>query len=378
LKKNKILHIITSLERGGAEGALSRLIIFDKNKTHVVVALRNNGYYELILRNNGISVYSLNFQKNLGVFFEFIKLLQIIVTENPSLIQTWLYHADFLGSLAAKILGIKKLAWGIRTSKITLVISNSVVLKLLWILARMSPFFPSKIASCSIVAIKEHVALGYREDKFTVIPNGYDSNLFSYNEKAKVHLRSLWGIEDSEILLGCIARWDPFKDHENLFRALTFLKSNRSIKCVLMGGYMNIDNRKLIELLKQYKLLGRVIFVSTELNVVDVMSSLDFLVLSSVSEGFPNVLAEAMLCEVPVISTEVGDARLIVDDLGWLVPPSDPLLLAKAIDEAVAIFDSIKYKELKFLSRKRIIENFPMARMAREFHAFWDSIIDLK
>ena len=378
MKKNKILHIITSLDSGGTEGVLSRLVIFDRDNTdHVVLSLKKNGRYESILKENKIKVYSLNFQNKFRLIFEFIKLLKIVNREKPTLIQTWLYHADFIGALTAKFLGIKNLAWGIRTTKITIDISSFLTLRLLWVLAKMSPFSPTKIACCSLTAMNEHIKIGYTKNKFTIIPNGYDSTKFNYKQEAGIELRATWGVENSDVVLGCIARWDPFKDHDNLFQALTLLKNNRSIRCILMGSSMHPENMALMKLIDCYNLRKRIIFASSQLDVAKVMSALDFFVLSSVSEGFPNVLAEAMLCEVPVITTDVGDSRLIVDVCGWVVPPSTPLLLAKAIDDAVALMGSSEYEELKLKSRKRIIENFPLARMTNEFHEFWDSIISI-
>lgn len=377
MKKNKILHIITSLGSGGTEGVLSRLVISDRDRNeHIVISLKKDGRYQSVLSDNNIVVYSLNFQKKIGSIFEFIKLLKIVAREKPVLIQTWLYHADFIGALVAKLLGIKNLAWGIRTSKITVDISNSLVLRLLWVLARMSPFLPTKIACCSVTAMNEHIQIGYDANKFTIIHNGYDSDKFYFKPQGRVKLRSAWGLGISDIAVGCIARWDPFKDHNNLFQALALLKNGESMRCILMGDSMHAGNPALMKLIANYGLGEQIIFVSNQLDVAEVMSALDFLILPSVSEGFPNVVAEAMLCELPVISTDVGESRLIVDACGYIVPPSDPLSLANAINSAVALVGSPEYMELKLRSRKRIIEKFPLRRMMTEFQEFWSAIIN--
>jgi glycosyltransferase involved in cell wall biosynthesis len=379
LKKNKILHIITSLDSGGTEGVLSRLVLFDREYVdHVVISLKNKGRYGGILEENNITVYSLNFQKKYGSFFEFIKLVKIVAKEKPTLIQTWLYHADFIGTLVAKFLRIKNLAWGIRTSKITVEISNPLLLKLIWILARISRLSQINIASCSVTAMNAHIQIGYDEKKFTIIPNGFDSKEFCFKPKARGELRAKWGLEQSDVLLGCIARWNPFKDHDNLFQALTLLKNNKSVHCVLMGDSIDPQNNPLLKLITHYNLSKQIIFASNQLNVAEVMSALDLFVLPSLSEGFPNVLGEAMLCEVPVVSTDVGDSRLIVDSCGWLVPPSNPLLLSKAMDTAISLVGSSQYEELKLKSRNRIVVKFPLEKMVNDFHEFWDSIINIE
>lgn len=378
MKKKKILHIITSLGSGGTEGVLSRLVLYDQEYAdHVVVSLKNNGRYELLLKEKNIVVYSLNFKKNFVSIFEFIKLLLIVNREKPTLIQTWLYHADFIGALAAKFLRIKNLAWNIRASKITIDISNPLLLKLLQVLARMSHFLPTKIASCSVIAKNEHIKIGYDENRLTIIPNGFDSHVFQFKSKARIELRVNWGLGPSDVLLGCIARWDPFKDHDNLFQALALLNHKKSVHCVLMGDSIDPQNKSLMKLIAFYNLSNKIIFASNRLSVAEVMSALDLFILPSVSEGFPNVIGEAMLCEVPVISTDVGDAKLIIDDCGWIVPPSNPMLLSKAIESAISLIGSSMYKNLKIKSRNRIVENFSLARMSNEFQTFWDSIISI-
>jgi glycosyltransferase involved in cell wall biosynthesis len=84
---------------------------------------------------------------------------------------------------------------------------------------------------------------------------------------------------------------------------------------------------------------------------------------SSFGEGFPNVVAEAMACGLPCVVTNVGDAALILGDLGWVVPPRSPSALAKAWSAALA---QERRPEIRRRRRRRIEENYSLERMIDE------------
>ena len=112
----KILHIITSLLDGGAEGVLYRLCSNDKVNEHLVVSLRDQGKYGKLLSKNGIKIYTLNMKQGKFSIFAFFKLIKILKKEKVNVVQTWLYHADFFGGLAARLAGVNNLIWNVRHS----------------------------------------------------------------------------------------------------------------------------------------------------------------------------------------------------------------------------------------------------------------------
>lgn len=91
----KILHVITDLEQGGAEGVLYRLIAADSYNEHVVVSLMSIGYYGPKIESLGIKLYTIEFKRGSFNLKGLKKLINIIKIENPNVVQTWLYHADF-------------------------------------------------------------------------------------------------------------------------------------------------------------------------------------------------------------------------------------------------------------------------------------------
>ena len=96
------------------------------------------------------------------------------------------------------------------------------------------------------------------------------------------------------------------------------------------------------------------------------MSGMDVFVLSSVGEGFPNVVAEAMCNEVPCVTTDVGDAAQIVGDTGVVVPPNDPSHLAKGIAQLLDAGEAQR-RALGQRARQRIAERFGLDRMVQRF-----------
>src|SRR6186997_2360415 len=101
----KVLHLITSLEVGGAEMDLAKLVArTDRDRfEHCVVSLISGGPVGEMIRAQGVPIYSLGMTRSVPSLSAVIKLWRLIRTERPQILQTWLYHADLLGLLAGKL-----------------------------------------------------------------------------------------------------------------------------------------------------------------------------------------------------------------------------------------------------------------------------------
>jgi glycosyltransferase involved in cell wall biosynthesis len=374
----KILHIITSLDQGGAEAVLCRLVAARKEGVeYSVISLKGEGFYGDFLRTNGLVPYSFQFKRffQLASFFEFVRLVRLIARLSPDVVQTWLYHADLIGGVAARLAGCPRVVWGIRTSSLSPSLNSRFTRMVAWLCARLSAIVPVAIATCSIEAAKEHKRMGYDPAKFHVIPNGFDLAAYAPDTTRRQQLRQEWGVAKGEVLFGCVARWDPYKDHPNLLLALSLAAaSGTSVRCVLVGGGLTTRNAALAELLSKYNLTSSVILAGSRSDIPAVMNALDFHVLPSASEAFPNVVAEAMACGTPCIVTDVGDAAMIVGDTGWIVPPKNPGLLARAIEEAMGGFGGENDAKRRIGARKRIVDNFSLERMTQAYVHLWQSM----
>jgi glycosyltransferase involved in cell wall biosynthesis len=367
-----IVHITTSLVDGGAEAVLYRLCTHDKQNRHTVISLMDTGKYRVLLEASGIVVHGLGMPRGRMTFTGLWRLWRLLRSERPDVVQTWMYHADLIGGIVARLARIPIVNWGIRHSNLGSEKPSTILVAR--VCAWLSHWIPHTIVSCSVQAASIHQALGYAREKFTIIPNGYNLVEFAPDSKARTQLRREWGINEQTILLGIVARYDPQKDHANLVNALRLIKHKKvSFQCVLVGAKMNADNHELCRLIENQDVRDNVLLLGERHDIPGVMNALDIHVLSSsFGEAFPNVLAEAMACEIPCVTTDVGDAAVIVGNTGWIVPPSSSELLANAISEAIAEMQNTEeWAVRKSMCRDRVVSNFSLERMVDSYHNVW-------
>lgn len=375
----QIVHVITGLNNGGAESVLSRLAINDlaSGNRHCVISLMDQGLYGERLHRAGIEVHCLDMPRGRLTLSGLARLYRLLRRLRPDVVQTWMYHADLVGGVAARLAGIRQVCWGIRHSNLDPGTISAATLLVARLCARLSGVIPARIISCSLKATAVHQALGYRADRFVTIPNGYQTALLRPDAAARAAFRREMGVADGTCLLGMVARFDPQKDHGNLLQALQLLKAEgRDFRCVLAGAGMTADNPALMAQARAAGLEGHLLLLGQRLDVPALMCGLDLHVLSSLGEAFPNVIAEAMACGTPCVSTDVGDAALIIGDTGWVVPPRSPRALADALSGAIAsqAADAGAWAQRQQQCRARITENFSLERMTASYLAVWQSL----
>lgn len=372
-----VTHIITDLNDGGAEAVLYRLCGHDSEYTHVVISLMDEGKYGPLLQRAGIEVHCLGMRRGRVTQGGLSRLWRLLRRLRPEAVQTWMYHADLVGGIMARLAGIQNVHWGVRHTTLEAGNSKKSTIWVARLCARLSLWVPSGIIYCAQKAREVHVGLGYDDRKSWVIRNGYDLSQFSADDEGRRRLRKEWDVADDEVLLGMVGRFDPQKDHPNLFGALAELKGKgHAVHCALVGKGLDRSNASLMGSItglglspdRELLLLGQRNDIST------VMNALDIHVLSSAyGEAFPNVLAEAMACGTPSVTTEVGDAALIVGETGWLVPPRDSKALAHSILSAIKLFqDQPGWKVRQMACRKRIDSEFSIQRMVCAYRDVWE------
>jgi len=369
----KILHVIAGLQLGGAETVLVRLVTATRPQfAHVVVVLGHEGHFGPLLRASGVAVHALGLDGLRGVFGAMMRLIRIARRERPALVQTWMYHADLLGGLAARLAGVRQVLWCVRNSTPD---SPEIRRSTRWVTrlgACLSGLIPTVILCNSNEASRSHIAFGYRAAKFRIIPNGYDLTRFRPDAALRAQVRASLGIAPTEILLGNVARWDPQKDHGNLLRAVRIVaRGNPNTRLLLVGSGIDAQNGELMRLIDATGLKERTLLAGSRHDVPALMNALDLHVLSSRGDAFPNVVAEAMACGTPCVVTDVGDAAWIVGDTGWVAPPQDPAALAAAIEQALRVFRRQNRPAWGEKCRARIAENFALPRMTEAYGALW-------
>lgn len=367
----KVLHVITSLDDGGAQALLCQICRCSMSGViHEVVSLKGEGKYVSELELKGVLVKKLHMSNVLFVLSEFIKLILIIRESNPDVVQTWLYHGDFFGGIAAKLLGVKKIVWGIHNTTLVRGKSSKLTIYLVHVLARLSFYIPDEIVCCARTAVNMHVKLGYCEPKMRLIYNGCDTTMFFPDAASRKRFRESLGVSESEFLLASVARMSPQKDFANLLESLTILKSEKlQFKCIIAGS----GTKQLVELAQSLGLLDVVFFLGHRSDIPNIMRSIDLLVLSSsFGEACPVVLLEALASETLCVSTDVGDCSLLLDNLGFVVPCRDPKKLSEAIKEMMYKRNYVSdWIETKKQARQRVKNRFELTSMARQYFQVW-------
>lgn len=374
-----IIHIITGLNHGGAEAVLYRLCTHDKQNRNIVISLMDSGKYGALLEASGIAIHCLGMPRGRMTLTGLWRLWRLLRNEQPDVVQTWMYHADLIGGIVARLARVPIVIWGIRNSNLEPGKSTRSTILVARVCAWLSHWIPHAIVSCSAHAVSVHQALGYAKGKFMIIPNGYDISELAPDSEARAQLRRELRVNEQTILLGMAARSDPQKDHANLVNTLRLIKHKGvSFQCVLVGFEMDADNHELCRLIESQGVKDNVLLLGERPDIPNVMNALDIHVLSSsFGEAFPNVLAEAMACGTPCVSTDVGDAAFIVGDTGWIVPPSNSELLANALSEAVAeMQDAEQWAVRSSMCRDRVVLNFSIERMVDDYHNVWKSHFD--
>lgn len=374
MNKKVVLHIIIGLNLGGAETTLVKLCLNTKNYHHIVISLTGVGYYTKILEEHYIDVYNLSFHKPLNIFTNCYKLLRLLINLKPNIVQTWMYHADLIGGIFAKICRIDNIFWNIRNSNTDFKsnkFSTFIVVKLC---SYLSNTIPDKIISCSHAGMIEHVNFGYSHNKFVIINNGF-SKIELNDVRDNLLVKGKSNNNESLFTIGMAARFDNLKDFNTLLRALVeFKKINVNFLCILTGKDIVASNVVLYEKVIKYDLVQNLKLLGQYDNMYNFYSSLDIFILSSLSEGFPNVIAEAMNWGVPCISSNVGDSHLIIGEFGWVVPAKNHLKMAESLIFAYSMFETQKddWSRLKINCNKRISQNFNLETMFSKYSLLWN------
>lgn len=370
----KIVHIITGLNNGGAEGVLYRLVTHDQENKHIVISMMDAGKYGPLLLDKDIELHCLNMSAGKISPKSILKLYKILKKNNPDIVQTWMYHADLMGGIVAKAAGIKNIFWNLRHSNFDHNHTKSSTIKIAKINARISKIIPNKIISCAEAAVSAHTELGYDKNKIVVIGNGYDLETFKIDDNARKIVRKELNIGKKPIL-GMVGRYDPQKNHKGLIDALDIVKKEGyTFDLVLVGRDLNKNNTVLLKHIMDANLSDNIHLLDQRNDISSIMNALDLHILSSsYGEGFPNVIAEAMACGTPCIATDIGDSKVIINKYGKIVRPNNYYDLSQAIIDSLSLMcDEKKWQELRLANHQYIVQNFSIESMVSNYNDVWE------
>jgi len=358
--KPKIVHVIANLSGiGGAEMMLTRLIQSTEDQyQHMIISLMKTSEVYQTTLDRCHSYYALGWN-GLNTLGTIQKLRNLFKQLQPNTVQCWMYHANVLTSLS--LIGLVQkpnVVWGIHHS-LASPKDESISTKIALGLSKFLSKQPDAIVYCAYSSKQQHSDFGFRNANQQVIVNGVFLNKFQPNNA--LH---------QPTVIGFAGRYHKAKGYPYLFEAMGLLK-NKNIIFKIAGGGASLDNPEVKALFERHQLDHKKVQLLDQISDMPAFyQSIDAFLMTSITEGFPNVLVEAMASGLPCISTDVGDAKYIVQDLGTIVPSRNAQALADAILSYVAKSNAEKIA-LKQATRQRIEQNFCIEKISEQYKAVW-------
>lgn len=370
----RVLHVISGLKVGGAEMMLHRLILSDLGgmHSHVVVALDPEGEMASRFREAGIPLLIFHFKR--APIRELWRLVTCIRALKPDIVQTWLYHADLIGGIAARVARVRCVIWGIRTTDVSKGGRRSATV-VRWLCARLSRWVPNSIVCAAEASRRVHIELGYDAARMVVVANGFEFATWLADASTVSALRMSWGISSNDMVIGTLGRFSEVKDQRNFVRAAAILSRKLpAMKFLLVGRGCDDRNEQLGRWLVDAGLRERFVLLGERRDVAACLAAMDVFALPSRTEGFPNVLAEAMAMSRPCVTTDVGDAGYVLGDTGLVVPSEDPEALASALCTLAEMAPGER-AALGAAARRRVEQMFSMPACAARFASVYEDVL---
>lgn len=358
----KVAHVIKSLERGGAETVLRRLIEgADPDRfCWEVVSLTSVGPIGRDLRAGGTTVHVLETRGPLGYATAIPRLANLFQELRPDVVQTWMYHGELIGGLAARLAGSIPTVWAVHAGSPPLEGASTLERVGLRANAFLSRRLPARIICCSHTTERVHASLGYDRTKMIVVPNGFAVSPVEDDVPG--------GLQQELPVILRVGRDHPDKDIPTFLRALRHVRhEGAEIRGLLVGPGLHRGNQDLVELVRQTGLSDHVDLLGPRDDVARLLRVASVAVSSSSGgEGLPLVVGEAMAAGTPVITTDVGDSALVVDDPARVVDPGDHQALARAIKRVL----DLPVEERRALGerdKKTVVERWNLKQMIQGY-----------
>jgi len=375
--KPLIAHVLYRLDTGGMERMLVTLI----NQTcqryrHAVICLE--GYGALRDQIEAGDVACLALHKRPGKDWRcYFKLLRVFRDLRPDLVHTYNIGAIDAAPIA-RLAGVRRVVHAERGRDAADPRGESRKYRLLrrWLL----PFVDRYLAVSSDLQNWLIEKVGIPASRVVCIPNGIDIAAFAAATSNR-GTRPLLGAlaPPGTILIGTVGRLDTVKDHAGLLAAFRCLcealpQERERLRLVIVGD--GAQRAALETQVAHENLSAQVCLVGNRTDVAELLAEFDIFVLSSVAEGMPGVVLEAMASGLPVVATDVGGVREVVvaGVTGTLVAASDPQALAGAL--ANYVLDEGLRTQQGMAGRKCVMTRFRLQTMLDAYTALYDGLLD--
>ena len=363
----KVLHIITGLDQGGAERQLTNQVSVFPEQT-AVFSLKEPGVIAQEIRKAGVPIYTGGVCRSVSPAW-IPALRGVIRLLRPDLVMGWMYHGNLAASLT-RLLGHRgPVVWNVRHSVHDLrreKASTHLVIRAGAWFARS----PARVIYNSATAAEQHERLGYPADKRVVVPNGFDTERFKPDEKARGVRRSALAVKPERFLLGVVGRAHPMKNHLGWLKAFRVLvDEGLPVHCVMAGTGVADPEGSVAMAVRKAGLEANITLLLPTDSPESLYPALDLVVMPSLwGEGFPNVVGEAMACGVPAVVTDVGDAASVVGETGFVCKSGTPDVLATGVRSALTSGREALV-HLGGAARERMVKSYGLDAMAQRYQS---------
>ncbi len=313
---------------------LARLLDYDAGslREHRVISLTGLHTVGPRIQSSGIVVDALGIAKPWHIPTALIRLILLIRRERPDIVQTWMYHADLIGGVAARLAGCQNVVWNLRTDAFPRSAFKLQTRLLQRLCAVMGYLIPRRIIAASRAGLDSHVAIGYPRLQMLLIGNGFIVPEQKDLDAARLRIRLEWGLLPEDCAIGMVGRFDMQKGQENFIRAAAIVaKDHPKARFFIIGRNCDSENARMREWVQETGLQDRISLLGERNDIADCLGALDVFCLPSLVEGFPNALGEAMAAGLTCVTTAAGAAEELLDGHGPVVPVADSSALAHAI-----------------------------------------------
>lgn len=366
-KKTKLIFVNLSLNIGGIETLILEMckrLDHDKYSPQVCV-LEKNGVLEGEFSSLGIPVdvvekrggFDISLIFRLAGYFKKARA-DIVHTHNHSV---WLY-----GGLAAKWAGVRLVH-----TEHTSAHYNS---KRWDRIERYLSYFTNRITTVSESVGRymiEHERIA--PSKIKVIHNGIDTQPYAvHSDPAKI--RNELNIKENDLIIGNVARLSLNKDHVTLLRAFRLIANSVPQAKLLIAGEGALK-KDLLDLRGELGLDHNAFFLGNRRDIPELLKSFDIFALSSIKEGLPITILEAMASGLPVLCTDVdGNPEVVTDNVtGFIVPARNPALFAQRGVELLT--DKDKRIKMGEKGRERAANEFSFDKMISQYDALYTQVL---
>ena len=390
--KIKILRIITRLNIGGPaqhvtflEENLDKRLF--ESKLVVGAVNINEGDMSFLARERGLSLIEIpelcNQSGLIGNIIALFKLYKVIKKEKPYIVHLHLLKARILGGLAAKLAGVPIIVETFHGNIFSEYYSSLKTFIILTLEKFIGRFVVDWIIAISPSQKEELVQNGVANaDKIRVINIGLELERFLNIRDKSGEFKNELGLRDNVLLVGIVGRLVPIKGHtyfleaaKEVLEVIKDLSPIRSgIRFLVVGdGELR---RELEEYCKELGIEDFVIFTGWRVDLERIYADMDVVVLSSLNEGTPVSIIEAMASEKAVVAARVGGVPDVVEDevSGLLVFPKDPKALAQAIVRL------LKDPELRGVlgreGRKSVYPKYDVSTLVKNMKDFYQDLIE--